>query len=314
VVLFVSLETQQLHGSYGEENEESSSIATPAMFRQLYPEANGAQDDEDCAEDLFRTVPGIAELRTTEPLLLQRLAWELDSKEKDLIEVSESGNGGTIPRGRPLIRFGSRLECRLHLAMQLLALYDLCFTTFVAGFDAVYPLRRTLLVIFVDLVLTALYALGVVTRFRTTFISVHGAVEIDDAKLIRKSVLEHRTFRMDCISLGAAPLLYARGVFSLFSCLRLLRCWRLPRDTQRMMLLCSSDTMTSTLVQVIVGTFVSTHIYACIWFQAKLASPPGYGHEWSSWNGWSKDVFDREHADEGQYSIPMTFGTPEDLY
>jgi len=202
-------------------------------------------------------------------------------------------------------------------AMRLLVLVELVGVTFIIAFDVVYPLRRTIAIIACDVILTSLLLLGVAARFNTSFVSPRDNIEILDREDIRQVLLNTRTLWMDAVALCAAPLLYWRnGLGDVLALLRLLKCWRLPRTFRRSVLLehQSLHGLNDQLAYISIGIFVATHLYACVWFQAKVHSPFGFGHEWSAWNGWSIDVFQIEKADEGSLSIPLEFGTLSDLY
>merc|ERR1712194_1002881 len=150
------------------------------------------------------------------------------------------------------------------------------FVPFVAGFSSIYPLRRTALVFFVDFAFNFVFALGVLLRLRTSFVSAHGIIECRTPADVWVRVQRQPTFWLDVFSLVAEPLLYicSQGWLSWLGFLRLAKCWRLiPNSQRRMLLSVSSGSVFVRMLNIVLLVFGMTHIYGCIWFAAKMYSP-----------------------------------------
>eukprot|EP00928_Gymnodinium_smaydae_P028415 TRINITY_DN21678_c0_g6_i1.p1 TRINITY_DN21678_c0_g6~~TRINITY_DN21678_c0_g6_i1.p1 ORF type:complete len:828 (+),score=90.54 TRINITY_DN21678_c0_g6_i1:92-2485(+) len=274
-------------------------------------------------------MPAIKELRSSDAVLKARSVWECILQNRRLSQTSTGSGFASSETERfvdlaalasalswcPIIRFGEVREQVMYDFLRVLALVELWLVPFVISFDCVYPIRGSPIPMAMDAVLTTLFALGVVARLRTTFISLRDLSECTEPIEIIRAVSSHWTFLADCIAIATSPLLHIRMLPSVIGLLRLGVTWRLPRSSHRIMLLsyASSDVLPQ-LAQLLVAVFYTTHIYGCIWFVAKVYSPPDYGHEWSSWNGWSRDVFSQKDADEGSLSIPLgEYGNANDL-
>lgn len=273
----------------------TASLIAECLKTHLPKDSNYEDFDDQCL--------GIDELRSTDPLLTKRQLWQYEGTE---------GNGGW------LLRFGSFPERALHNGMRMLALVELFFMPFVAAFDAVYPLRSSPTVICLDALFSLCYATGVLLRLRTTFVHSRDATECTDGREIQRYVCRKADFRADCVALLCSPALYFGGPLWLLGILRLLKCWRLPHNPKRLILLNSTHSMhgfdiAEQFLEIITAVLAAMHIYGCVWFMAKAASPPNYGHEWSAWNGWSRDVFTPEQADAGSLSVPIEPGDLSDL-
>lgn len=309
---------------------------TPGLLEEMPVDKKFKSDFDRAASSRANNTkgfPGITELRAIDEEFNNRPVWARQTSALDDLddeEASETPLGEAISKSlmfsssvhwtceqdKAAIRFGSFQENFIFNAMRLLVLVELVGVTFIIAFDMVYPLRRSVLIIASDLFLTSLLILGVAARFNTSFVSPRDNIEVLRKEEIKNVLLTDRTLWLDAVGLLAAPLLYCRGLIQCLALLRLLKCWRLPRTFRRSVLLQHQKLtgVTDQLAHLTVSIFVATHLYACVWFQAKVNSPPGYGHEWSAWNGWSIDVFEVEAADEGSLSIPLVFGTLDDLY
>lgn len=257
---------------------------------------------------------GISELRCLNPEVVARSLWASAGKEDDEGEqrwVSACFFGGSTAVAS--IRFGSPLEQALYYAMRIIVFLDLLFTPFVVCFDVVYPLRRTLLVLMFDLCLCAAFGMGLLARFNTSFVNTRTCEESTKLNEIKTHMLSQWSVRCDIVALCAAPCLYLRGDWSFLGFLRLVKSWRLPKSAQRVMLLGSDGDEQEALFSLFFGIYAAAHLYACTWFQAKVHSDLGMGHEWSSWNGWAVDVFTLDKVDQSALSVPLEYGTLDDL-
>lgn len=263
-------------------------------------------------------VPGLTELRCGDLEFLSRRIWEADAKPE--IVQNAQGDGGTPPptfsdSNLPLIRFGSRIDALIHGVMRILALIDLLCVPFVLSFDYIYPLRQAQIVEITEMSITLLYVSGMLARLRTSYVDPNEVTEVTEASAIWHHTVNSWTWTLDFMGLLSTPFLYFTGPGGYICLGRLVKCWRLADDRHRTMLLPATTSMGYQLFKILLGMFIFNHLYACLWFWAKVNSPVGSGREWSAWNGWSTDIFsDTQNSDVGGYSLPIEPGGVDDLW
>lgn len=203
---------------------------------------------------------GISELRSSDQRLLARHIWELHAEPDDTSGIA-------------LLRFGTVPEVIFHAMMRLLALVDLAWVPFALSFDCVASFRTSLGGLAGDVTLVSLFAVGVLLRLHTSFLDPINIVERTDLRSIRRSMLRDVSFCMDVLALLVAPLIYCNPPWAYFAMLRLLKCWRLPQNSQRTMLLSlTGSSLMSQLSQIALGITLVAHLYSCIWFYAKAST------------------------------------------
>mmetsp|Transcript_170580 Transcript_170580/g.547155 ORF Transcript_170580/g.547155 Transcript_170580/m.547155 type:complete len:1517 (+) Transcript_170580:545-5095(+) len=155
----------------------------------------------------------------------------------------------------------------------MLALIDLCIMPCVLAVSSLYPLQHSRYFLTFDALLVGLFAVLVLTRFRTGIVEFPDIVEIKDPELILHYLLSSWNFRFDAIAFLATPLLYLKAPWCVLGVLRLLKCWRLPRDMTRIMLQQGSENgMLAAVGTVLISILVVSHLFGCAWFWSHYSS------------------------------------------
>eukprot|EP00931_Biecheleriopsis_adriatica_P062256 TRINITY_DN3749_c0_g1_i1.p1 TRINITY_DN3749_c0_g1~~TRINITY_DN3749_c0_g1_i1.p1 ORF type:complete len:1276 (-),score=319.31 TRINITY_DN3749_c0_g1_i1:27-3803(-) len=253
----------------------------PRAIRFMRP-SSGSLPERAHDEAIFhhteetQRLPGMAELRASMLVVSDYHLWDHDHVVQQAGGISKNNEQLSEEKPRTVpIQFGSMLECTIHEAMRVYAFAAVFFMPFVLGFDQVYPFRRSHVLPMLDLGLTALYGLCVLSRLLTSFISEDGVEEVDRFATVVAAVSRSPTFLLDAAAALSAPCLYVQGeiAFVALGLLRLCCCWRLRGDRQRKLLL-GHALENNPIVGTSIILAIVCHLFACTWFFAQAYAEP----------------------------------------
>lgn len=212
-----------------------------------------AQVRMQCSEDAFRV-------------------WEIAGNEAD----------GSLPR-RPAVRFASLLDRLVLFVMRSIAFADALWVPILLSYGHIDwpsglfaaggigdPFGRTVAAKKMCLLETlgfVLYLVGVVMRFNTTAVSIKMGKEFVSSASILSFHLAAPTFWTDCLSLVGC-LWWAVGIRSV-AALRVLRLWRLPSSSNRIVDITLGSGRTgflATVLELLCATWMWAHFCGCLWF------------------------------------------------